>query len=454
MALVSKPHEAGSLASRNATVTLAVIWAAFVVAALLLLGVGAYGIVVPVAGLLLVVVCSRIGLGPLGGKVLWVDDSHFDIQHHVHATEIAQPVGDLQLLDAAARIYSQLLDRSRPPWELWFLTGLSAGRVGVLLKLHHCVADGMATVAIMTSLFDFEPDAPDPAPEPWVPAPVPRWWSLLVDNFSNKLQTVWRVAGMLGRPTRLVRRARTQIKVGRVALGAVSAPRTSLNQVVRSGRRIRFLRIDLEAMKRAAHAHDAKVNDVVLDLWSGALRALMLARGEPTSGIELITDMPVSLRRPDELQTIHNELGFMALPLPVWDGDPGTRLDRIVQMTRKAKSEQQSAVTAGFLAFASGLPMAKYLSAHQHSVNAKVSNVIGPPLEVYVLGARILDILPITRLFGNVGFTLCAFSYAAHIYLVVTADARAFPDLDVLMGGMEREWNALIGSRVHEAMLG
>ena len=65
-------------------------------------------------------------------------------------------------------------------------------------------------------------------------------------------------------------------------------------------------------------------------------------------------------------------------------------------------------------------------------------------MPVYVLGARILDILPITRLFGNVGLTLCAFSYAGQIFLVVTADSAAFPDLDALMTGMEKDWQALI----------
>jgi hypothetical protein len=65
---------------------------------------------------------------------------------------------------------------------------------------------------------------------------------------------------------------------------------------------------------------------------------------------------------------------------------------------------------------------------------------------MYVLGARILDILPITRLFGNVGLTLLAFSYAGQISLVVTADATAFPDLDVLMAGMEQGWHQLVGA--------
>jgi diacylglycerol O-acyltransferase / wax synthase len=166
---------------------------------------------------------------------------------------------------------------------------------------------------------------------------------------------------------------------------------------------------------------------VVLVLWSGGLRTLMLHRNEPTSGIELITNMPVSLRSASDARTIGNELGFMALPLPVWEADVQRRLDLIARTTRKAKAEQQPVAMAGFLAAAFALPIGKSFAAHQHSVNVRVSNVIGPPVPVYALGARILDVLPITRLFGNVRLTVCAFSYAGQISLVVTRRRDRLP---------------------------
>jgi diacylglycerol O-acyltransferase len=391
--------------------------------------------------------------GPLGGGPLWVDDHRFDIQYHVQETCVDRPGGDPQLLDAAARLYGQLLNRERPLWELWFLNGVSDGRVGVLLKLHHSVADGLAAVAIMGSLFDVQPDTPDPVPDQWVPNPVPGAWSLVADNLSAKVRAARRAAPMLAHPLRAVEGARLRLRVARDAFGA-SAPRTSLNQVVRSGRRIRFLRLDLGAVKKVAHAHPATVNHVVLDLWAEGLRALMEHREEPTAGIELITNIPVSLRSASGARTIDNQVGFLALPLPVWEPDIQRRLDLIVRTTRKAKADQRPALMAGVLAAASALPMAKYLTAHQHSVNARASYVIGPRAPVYVLGARILDILPITRLFGNVGLTLLAFSYAGHISLVVTADATAFPDLDRLMAGMEQGWDELSGAHRAELIEG
>ena len=377
--------------------------------------------------------------GPLRGRPLWVDDERFAIEHHVHETAVPSPGGDVQLLDTATRIYQGLLNRRHPLWELWFLTGLSDGRVGALLKLHHALADGQAAVAIMGSLFDFEPDTPDPVPEPWSPEPIPGGWSLLADSLSAKLRTTGRWVRALIRPRELLRRMRMVTQVARRSLGVEGAPHTSLNRQVGAGRRVRFLRLDLATMKQKAHARGGKVNDVVLTLWSGGLRELLLARGEPVAGVELITGQPVSTRSATDA-TVDNQVGTVVLPLPVWEADVGRRLELVIATTREVKARQRPAAIMGVLVGLTATPVGRYFMLRQRATNVLVTNVIGPPLPVYVLGARILDILPIIDLEGNIGVTLCAFSYAGQVFLVVTADATGFPDLDVLMAGMEREW--------------
>ena len=278
------------------------------------------------------------------------------------------------------------------------------------------------------------------------PEPLPGAWPLIADNLSSKISTLGDAFGMLAHPLRVIRSVGFQVRVARETLQQSHASGTSLNQVVRSGRRVRSLRLGLAAVKEAAHAQGAKVNDVVLDLWTGGLRQLMLHHGEATTGVELITDIPTALRPGSNTRTVGNEVGFIALPLPVWEPDVRRRLDLITGVTSRAKGGQQTVAMARFLAAASAMPLAKFLTAHQHSVNVRASNVAGPPVWVYLLGARVLEILPIMRLFGNVGLTLCAFSYAGQISLVVTADADSFPDLDVLLAGMERESHILVAA--------
>jgi diacylglycerol O-acyltransferase len=383
--------------------------------------------------------------GPLLGRPLWVDDDRFDIRRHVHQTAVDPPGGDTELLDAAARICGSLLDRTHPLWELWFLTGLTGGRVGVLLKLHHSVADGIAAVAVMASLFDPEPGAPEPVAGPWAPEPVPARWQLLADNLSAKLRQARRPAAALAHPIRLARTIPVLAGVARRALSPSRAPRTSLNRRVETVRQIRFLRLSLTAVKHAAHAHQGKVNDVVLAIWTGGLRHLLASRAEPVEQLEPITTIPTSSRPPGD-GTVDNEFGAMSLPLPVWEADAERRLDLIIGRTRQAKAAQHPAAAMGVIAWLSATPLGRYLAAHQHAVNVEVTNVAGPPVPVYLFGAQVLAILPIVGPVGNMGPVLCAFSYAGQLFLVVTADAHGFPDLDVLMAGMAADGRALLGS--------
>jgi diacylglycerol O-acyltransferase / wax synthase len=384
--------------------------------------------------------------GPLLGRPLWVDDDRFDIRRHVHQTAVDPPGGDTELLDAAARICGSLLDRTHPLWELWFLTGLTGGRVGVLLKLHHSVADGIAAVAVMASLFDSAPGAREPAAGPWAPEPVPTRWQLLADNLSAKLRQAGHAAAALAHPIRLARAVHVLAGVIRRALSPARAPRTSLNRRVETGRQIRFLRLSLAAVKHAAHAHQGKVNDVVLAIWTGGLRHLLASRAEPVAPLEPITTIPASSRSAGHTGTTGNEFGAMSLPLPVWEADANRRLDLIVGRTRQAKAEQHPAAVMGLLARLSATPLGRYFAAHQHAVNVEVTNVTGPPVPVYLFGARVLAILPIIEPVGNLGPVLCAFSYAGQLFLVVTADAHGFPDLDALMAGMEADGRTLLGS--------
>lgn len=340
-----------------------------------------------------------------------------------------------------------MLDRTRPLWELWFLTGLNDGRVGVLLKLHHAVADGTAAVAIMGSLFDPAPDVADLPSSPWTSEPIPGGWSLLAENLSTAIRTVGRATATLAHPVRVARGVLVFIQVVRLSMGVKGAARTSLNHVVQAGRRIRYLRLDLAAMKEAAHAHGGTVNDLVLDLWSGGLRRLLVSRGESVAGLELTTTEPVSTRSATD-GTIGNQVGTIVLPLPVWEADVQRRLDLIARRTRETKAGQRPAAIKGVLVGLSATPIGRYLTRHQRAANVHVTNVIGPPVPMFILGSRILAVLPIVQVAGNIGLSLCAFSYAGQVFLVVTADASGFPDLDVLMAGMGRDWQALIGSPI------
>ena len=208
--------------------------------------------------------------GLFQGRPVWVDEEAFDIAHHVREVVLSPPAPDAELLEAAERLMGVLLDRARPLWELWFITGLSGERIGILVKLHHAIADGRAAVAMMSSLFDPSPEDPDPAPCQWSPEPAPGSWALFADNLSARVNAVRRGARLLAHPSRT---AASAWAIGRVLLRGLrgtAAPQSSINRQVAPGRRVRFERFELAALKEIAQAAGGKVTEAAraVALWN------------------------------------------------------------------------------------------------------------------------------------------------------------------------------------------
>jgi diacylglycerol O-acyltransferase len=383
--------------------------------------------------------------GLLGGRPLWVDDAEFDLRRHVRVAGVDPPGGEAQLLETAGRLFARLLDRRHPLWQLWLLVGLEADRIGMLFKIHHAVADGMAAVAVIRSLFEPGP-APAPRPaRPWSPGPPPGASALRSDHLSSARAATLRTISGLAHPGARLRGA-TPIATELVAsLRRPRAARTSLNRPVQPGRRIAALRLDHRAFRELARSAGVRMNDLVLDVYAEGLRDLLLARGEPPPGgaAQVTTTVAVSLRPGGRAAGLGNRVGVLVVPLHLAEPDVRRRLELIAAATQGAKSDQHAAATMGALGWLAATPAAELLVTHQRWVSVFSTNLAGPRSPVEVLGARVQQVLPIVQVAGNVGLALCAIAYAGQLALVVTADAGAFPDLAVLVAGMERGWRDL-----------
>jgi diacylglycerol O-acyltransferase / wax synthase len=378
---------------------------------------------------------------PLCGPPLWVDDAGFSIDRHVGAAPVAPPGDEASLLDAAELLLRPRLDRSRPLWELWFLTGLEEGRLGVLFKVHHALADGLAAVALVTSLLDLEPGAADPPDDAWSPAPRPSARALLADAARCRAGAL---AAALGHPMRLARRtAAAMTDTVSMLRGYSAAPRTSLNARPGRARRLRAVHLDLERARDVAHAHGARVNDVLLAVVTGGLRQLLGARGELVPGLELTISVPAALRRGAAAHGLGNAVGALMVPVPAGEPDAVRRLETIAAATRAAKVAQHPAYVEGLTAALAALGLLVPLARRQRTVNTFVTNVPGPREALYLLGARVDEVLPVVGLAGNVTLIFAALSYRGRLDVVVDADRDACPDVDVLVAGMTAAWDAL-----------
>jgi WS/DGAT/MGAT family acyltransferase len=198
------------------------------------------------------------------GWPLWVDAPSFDIAEHVRVFPVPPPGDDAEVLRTCETLRRCALPRSRPLWEMWFLPGLRDGRVGLLMRMHHAIADGIAGVATLGAFVDAEPNPPETTAPPWTPAPRPTRRDLLVDNLRRRREQAERALAPLAHPADALRRMQRSAPAMREMFAEQRAPRTSVNRRIGSDRRLAIIRSRLEIAKEIAHTHHAKVNDVLL----------------------------------------------------------------------------------------------------------------------------------------------------------------------------------------------
>jgi diacylglycerol O-acyltransferase / wax synthase len=174
----------------------------------------------------------------LGGP-LWVDAANFDLDNHLAELRLPAPGDEAQLLHATEELWLQRLDRSRPLWQMWFLTGLPNGRLGLFVRMHHAMADGMAGVATIAKFLDATPDAVPAALRAWTPVAVPTEDELLQDKRRRRLQQLRRALSALTHPVTTGRRFKAAWPAMREIIAERPLPATSLDRRVgpdRNGR--------------------------------------------------------------------------------------------------------------------------------------------------------------------------------------------------------------------------
>jgi WS/DGAT/MGAT family acyltransferase len=398
---------------------------------------------------------QRVLEPPLGlGRPVWVDDPDFDIAHHVQVVEVSAPGGDRQLHELVETLHMELLDRSRPLWQLWFVQGVAGGRVALIEKIHHAMVDGVSGVDVAMVLMDLSPEPQRYEAPAWQPDPPPDRRALL----GTVLQTLVREPGRVtGRVVDAVRHPeRLSADVGRVLHGvrlllppAALAPRTSLNQPVGRHRRFEGVRLSLADAKHTRAALGGTINDVVLAAVTGGLRSLLEHRGEPVDDLVLGALVPVSVRQQGEHGALGNLVAAILAPLPVGEADPVRRLQAVRQAMNERKERRDAEASATLLGVTEHFPAplataTAQLVHHQPFVNVVVTNVPGPQMPLYAGGARMLETFPVVPLAANLDVSIGILSYDGQLTVGLFADAAVCPDVHVLAEGIEKSFVDLL----------
>lgn len=402
---------------------------------------------------------QRLRFVPLGqGRPVWVDESDFDIEHHVRHTALPPPGGEAELKALAGRLFGQRLDHDKPLWELWFVEGLPERRFAIIAKTHHCMIDGVSGVDIATVLLDQTASTKIPPPEPWTPRPQPSTAELLADAVVHQVAHPLSVARGALEAGSTARRVVMEIAGGVPELIGIAlkgqAPASSLNQPIGPHRRFEMVDLDLGTVKRVRAALGGTVNDVILAVVAGGLRALLDSRGE-TPPATLRVMIPVSVRSPDQRGQLGNQVTAIFCELPVGESDPCRRLEAVSRETKGLKESRQAIGALALTRLGDFTPptiaaQAARLQARTRVFNLVVTNVPGPQHALHLLGRPMLasyPCVPLVRL-ATVGIALLSYHGSIGVGLLGDADrARDLPVLAQALPSALDELSALAASK-------
>jgi WS/DGAT/MGAT family acyltransferase len=424
---------------------------------------------------------SRLAEVPLGlDWPYWVPDDHFDIGYHCRELALPPPGSMEQLSEQTARIYSRRLDRSRPLWELYLIHGLEGGRVALVTKIHHAAVDGMSGGEIMTMLYDLSPEPREVEPPDHEASgeslpgsgsmivkgvtALPRYPLTVATRFTRLLPHIDVVPSLLGVPgTETASRwlARARRAVNRDPQGqiierpAMRAPRGPYGGRVSPHRVFGFGSISLSEVKRVKNHFGVKVNDVVVALVAGAIREHLSAHGELPEE-PLLSQIPVSVRTEEERGTFGNQVSIMIVPIPTHLADPAARIAFASEKLSVAKDRHKALPAKALRDVSTFVPPALHTRASRVLVglagsqfarplfNVIISNVPGPPMDIYSGGARLEALYPLSIIADGSGLNVTVMSYRDAIDIGITADRGQTPDVQTIVDGMRDELAALV----------
>ncbi len=376
------------------------------------------------------------------GAPEWVEDPNPDLSHHIHLAALPHPGDDEALFRFAADVMERRLDRERPLWECWIIEGLADGRWAMLMKIHHCIADGIATMHMISGLSDegegetFATEiraAKEPSGKPF------RLPSVSL-NPLNWASGMWQLATSATSAAALAVEGALEITGGLLRPASPS----SLAGPISTMRRFSAARVSLADVRQICRASDVTVNDVALAAITDSFRAALVRRGEQPRRNSLRTLVPVSIRANDAADAADNRVSIMLPFLPVDKEDPAEQLQAVHRRLTRAKGSGQRQAGGIFVAAANVVPFPLTAWAvraltrlPQRGVVTVATNVPGPRQRLRIMGREVVRMFPIPPIALQLRTGIAIVSYADELVFGITADYDAAPDVDELARGIE-----------------
>ncbi len=388
----------------------------------------------------------------------WVDDREFDLDNHLRRAALPGKADKAELERFVADLAVTPLDKARPLWEM-HLVDTRMGGQALVMRFHHCIADGIALVGVVMSLADDAPPVRSGATPAEHHSHDDALWGMVWHPVSRAAELSWRASGelwaryrrWLANPLQAVEYARMGSGMTAEAARLLLLPNDSDTRFKGTpgiGKRVAWSEpIDLPEVKAVGKVLGSSVNDLLLSSVAGALRAYLAECGDPTDGVEVRALVPVNLRQAADVGQLGNRFGMVTLELPVGVANPLARLYETRARMRALKDSYQPLLTLSILSAAGlgpKLVQEQLLDFLANKASAVMTNVPGPQQPLYIAGARLRQPLFWVPQSGNIGMGVSILSYDNRVQFGVITDKKLVPDPQRIVQRFAQEFQKLL----------
>ncbi len=365
---------------------------------------------------------------------MWREHVDVDLEYHVRPLRLASPGGRREFDDAVGEIASTPLDRGKPLWVMYFAEGLADGNVAIISKVHHALADGVASGNLIARAMDLQ-DAPNDDRDSFETDPPPAPAELMNAAFRDHLRQIGRLPGALRYTAQGIGRVRRSSRKLSTLSRPFEPPPTFMNHTLAPDRRFATATLALDDVKETRKQLGVTINDVVLAIAAGAVRELQLKYDGKVVG-PLLVSVPVSID-PDPNRIWGNKFTTLTVAVPTQIADPVERVHEVHAAAESAKEAHHLLGPELFGRWAAYLPPAPVeamsqrmaMSAKQtRMLNFLVSNVPGPRERGKVAGAVVREFYSVGPLLAGSGMNITVWSYADQLSISVLTDTVSVHD--------------------------
>jgi WS/DGAT/MGAT family acyltransferase len=394
----------------------------------------------------------------------WEDDEYFDLDSHLQRTALPGKGGKEELEKLAAELISSPLDPNKPLWHFQLVENYNGGSA-LIVRIHHCIADGIALIGVLLAMTDERADAPLHAATPDAEEPPEReeepdnfWRQILqpvtdtVIDAINSAGAVWsKSISLVDDPSQLTNYVRigkaVAAEVAQVALMPNDSP-TRFKGRPGVIKRVAWSEpMPLAEIKAVGKVLGCSVNDVLLSSVAGALRGYLLDKGDDVTGVEIRALVPVNLRPAGQEHKLGNRFGLVALSLPVGVENPLARLYEVRRRMEELKGSYQAALTLGILGVVGMCPkpvQTQILDILAAKATAVMTNVPGPQKTLYLAGGRLVQQMFWVPQSGDVGMGVSILSYDGKVQFGLVADRKFVPDPQEIVARFQPEFEKVL----------